>query len=91
VLQTATDIHRAFIRGDIAWMIRKRSPKLKAALDRFVVKNGVGQAFGNQILRRYLKDASYVKDSTAKAEMRKFEMVVEFFRKYGGNIASSRC
>src|SRR5262249_18762669 len=26
----------------------------------------------------------YVKDSTAKAEMRKFEMVVKFFRKYGG-------
>jgi membrane-bound lytic murein transglycosylase MltF len=70
--------------GDIAWIIRKRSPKLNAALDRFLARHGVGQAFGNQILRRYLKDASYVKDSTAKAEMRKFEMVVEFFRKYGG-------
>src|SRR5262249_27702511 len=70
--------------GDIAWIIRKRSPKLKAALDRFLARHGVGQAFGNQVLRRYLKDASYVKDSTAKAEMRKFEMVVKFFRKYGG-------
>jgi len=70
--------------GDIVWMIRKRSPKLKAALDRFLAQSGAGQAFGNQMFRRYLKDAKYVKDSAAESEMRKFKTVVEFFRRYGG-------
>jgi membrane-bound lytic murein transglycosylase MltF len=70
--------------GDIAWMIRKGSPKLKTALDRFLARHGVGEAFGNQVLRRYLKDASYVKDSGTRAERRKFERIVEYFRKYGG-------
>jgi membrane-bound lytic murein transglycosylase MltF len=69
--------------GDIAWMMRKKSPKLKAALDRFLAKNGPGQAFGNDILRRYLRDAKYVKDATAKAEIKKFKAVVGFFEKYG--------
>jgi membrane-bound lytic murein transglycosylase MltF len=69
--------------GDIAWMMRKGSPKLKAALDRFLARHGVGKVFGNQILRRYLNDAKYVKDSAAEAEVEKFRKVVEFFRKYG--------
>jgi membrane-bound lytic murein transglycosylase MltF len=69
--------------GDIAWMIRKESPKLKAALDRYLARHGAGQVFGNQIFRRYLKDVTYVKDAAAEAEMKKFEQVVEFFQRYG--------
>jgi membrane-bound lytic murein transglycosylase MltF len=64
-------------------MMRKGSPKLKAALDRFLARHGVGKVFGNQVLRRYLNDAKYVKDSAAEAEVEKFRKVVEFFRKYG--------
>ncbi|HSD10228.1 MAG TPA: transporter substrate-binding domain-containing protein [Candidatus Binatia bacterium] len=69
--------------GEIAWMMRKKSPKLKAALDRYLARHGLRQAFGNDVLRRYLKDAKYVKDAAAEAEMRKFRKVVEFFQKYG--------
>jgi membrane-bound lytic murein transglycosylase MltF len=70
--------------GDVAWMMRKNSPKLKAALDGHLARHGAGQAFGNQIFRRYLRDATYVKDSVAEAEMKKFEQVIEFFERYGG-------
>ena len=70
--------------GDVAWMMRKKSPKLKAALDGHLVRHGAGKAFGNQIFRRYLRDAAYVKDSVAEAEMKKFEQVIEFFQRYGG-------
>lgn len=70
--------------GDIAWMIRKRSPKLKAALDRYLARYGAGQAFGNEILRRYLRDTKYVRDAGAEAEMGKFKTVIEFFQRYGG-------
>src|SRR3954454_23483821 len=43
--------------GRIAFAIRKRSPKLKAALDAFVGKNGKGTTFGNIVFNRYLADA----------------------------------
>jgi membrane-bound lytic murein transglycosylase MltF len=69
--------------GDIAWILRKESPKLKAALDRYLARHGLGQAFGNDVLRRYLRDAKYVKNAAAEAEMRKFTKVVEFFKRYG--------
>ena len=45
-----------FVRegGRIAFAIRKRSPKLKAALDAFVAKHGKGTTFGNVVFGRYL-------------------------------------
>ena len=70
--------------GDVAWMMRKESLKLKAALDGHLVRHGAGKAFGNQIFRRYLRDATYVKGPVAEAEMKKFEQVIEFFQRYGG-------
>jgi membrane-bound lytic murein transglycosylase MltF len=70
--------------GDIAWMIRKESFELKAALDQYLARHGPGQVFGNQVFRRYLKDAKYVKDAAAQPEMSKFEKVVELFQRYGG-------
>jgi membrane-bound lytic murein transglycosylase MltF len=69
--------------GEIAWAIRKASPKLNAELNEFVKKHGLGTAVGNTIFQRYLKNTRYVKDATADAEMRKFRATIELFRKYG--------
>ena len=69
--------------GDIAWAIRKGSPKLKTALNDFVKTHGEKSAFGRITLQRYLESTRYVKSATAEAEMRKFRAVVEIFRKYG--------
>jgi membrane-bound lytic murein transglycosylase MltF len=69
--------------GEIAWAIRKASPKLNAELNEFVKKHGLGTAVGNTIFQRYLKSTRYVKDATADAEMRKFRATIELFRKYG--------
>jgi membrane-bound lytic murein transglycosylase MltF len=68
--------------GGIGWAMRKDSPQLKAALDAFAAK-ARKSAFGNDVLRRYLKSTRYVKNATAEAEMRKFRAIVELFRKYG--------
>jgi membrane-bound lytic murein transglycosylase MltF len=68
--------------GEIAWAIRKNSPKLKQALDQFIVTHKAGTSFGNTLLRRYLKNLSYVKDSTSEAERQKFAQMADFFRKY---------
>jgi membrane-bound lytic murein transglycosylase MltF len=46
-------------------------------------KHGKGDAFRNVIERRYLKSVTYAKNAAADAERRKFQAVVELFKKYG--------
>ena len=69
---------------DVAWMMRKDSPQLKAITDAFVRTHRKGTAFGNEWLKRYQKGARSVLGATAKSEMRKFNATVELFRKYAG-------
>ena len=70
--------------GDVAWAIRKNSQQLKQVLDEFFMTHRAGSAFGNTILKRYLKQTKWVKDSTTTREMRKFNAYVGYFKKYGG-------
>jgi membrane-bound lytic murein transglycosylase MltF len=68
--------------GDIAWMVRKASPKLMEALNSFlasVVKSGQR----TDLLARYLKNTRWAKGITSREEIRKFEQTVALFRKYG--------
>ena len=73
--------------GRIGFAIRKRSPKLKAALDAFVAKNEKGTTFGNLVFNRYLADTDFVKDAASKAERRKFEKVLNVFRRFADRYA----
>ncbi len=68
--------------ADIAWMIRKDSPQLKAEINRFLAEYPAGSATRNTILHRYLKSTKYVKGAASEADMRKFREVVDLFRKY---------
>ena len=69
--------------GDIAWAFRKESPKLKAAVNRFVATHKRGTSFGNQVFNRYLKSTKFVKNALDPAEIAKYERTVTLFRKYG--------
>lgn len=69
--------------GDIAWAFRQNSPQLKVALDGFIKTHGKGTVFGNTLLKRYLQNATYVKEATNPEELKKFEQTIEIFRKYG--------
>src|SRR3954454_23647234 len=69
--------------GRIAFAVRKRSPRLKAALDAFVAKSGKGTTFGNIVFTRYLTDNDFVKDASDEADRRKFEAVLKLFRTFG--------
>jgi membrane-bound lytic murein transglycosylase MltF len=71
--------------GEIAWAIRKKSPRLKAALNEFAKTHRAGTSFGNELLRRYLKDVKYVKAATSDAELKKFRELVKYFEKYGNH------
>ena len=69
--------------GQIAPMIRKNSPKLKAALNELLVRYPEGSRTFNTVAQKYLKNIKFVKNATSKDEIAKFEAVVKFFRKYG--------
>jgi membrane-bound lytic murein transglycosylase MltF len=68
---------------ELGWAIQKGTPKFKAFLDGFIKTRGLGTAFGNTVLRRYLKNAKYVTNATEVSEMQKFKQTLPYFRKYG--------
>ena len=69
--------------GDYAWVARKGSPKLIAELNAVIKANGAGTVFGNVMLRKYLKSTKFVKDATSEAEIKRFNELIQIFKKYG--------
>jgi len=69
--------------GEIAWAIRKNSPQLKTALNRFLSTNGRNSLNARMIFRRYLLNTQYVKSAAADAARKRFISLVALFRKYG--------
>jgi membrane-bound lytic murein transglycosylase MltF len=71
--------------GKLGWVMRKDNPELKNLLDQFTETHGEGTLFGNTLLRRYLKDTKWVRNSTSTAEMKKFAAYAEYFKKYAAD------
>ncbi len=69
--------------GDIAFAIRKNSPKLKAALDDFTRGHRVGTLFGNVALQKYLQQTRWAENAMTAGELQKFNTLVKLFREYG--------
>ena len=74
-------------RGDIAFAVRKNSPKLKAAMDEFTDTHRVGTLFGNVDLQKYLQQTRWARNAMTEDEVRKFDTMVGLFRKYGDQYA----
>ncbi len=70
--------------GQLAWVMRKNNPQFKQVVDEFVASHAVGTSFGNTVLRRYLQNTKWVKNSTSGEEMKKFQANLELFQKYAG-------
>jgi len=70
--------------GEIAWAFRKNSPKLKAVVNEYVKGHKKGTKLGNILLKRYLKNTKYVKNSVSEQEMKKYKAMVQLFKKYAG-------
>ena len=51
--------------GQLAWVMRKNNPQFKQVVDEFVASHAVGTSFGNTVLRRYLQNTKWVKNSTS--------------------------
>jgi len=69
--------------GEIAWVIRKGSPKLKAELNAFIAKYPEGSAARNVLLASYLKNTKFAKASTSPEERARMEKLRSLFQKYG--------
>ena len=69
--------------GEIAWMFRKDSPKLKAAVDDFVRIRAAGTLLGNELIRRYLKSTRLALGATSEEEIKKYQQMVSLFKQYG--------
>ena len=70
--------------AQLAWVMRKNNPQLKQLVDEFISSHAVGTSFGNTLLRRYLQNTKWVKNSTSTEEMKKFQTNLELFQKYAG-------
>jgi len=67
---------------DTGWVMRKENPRLKQLVDEFVSAHAAGTSFGNTLVRRYLQNTKWIKDSTSPEELKKFNAYSEFFKKY---------
>jgi membrane-bound lytic murein transglycosylase MltF len=67
-----------------AFAVRKDNPQLKQLLDEFIAPRAVGNSFGNILLRRYLQNTKWVKNSTSPEEMKKFAALSALFKQYAG-------
>jgi membrane-bound lytic murein transglycosylase MltF len=87
ILPSLTVRHDLVVResGDIAWAVRKNSPKLLGELNAFAKTHRQGTLFGNVLLQKYLKSTKVVKSSTSPAELSKFRALQEIFKKYAGS------
>ena len=70
--------------GDLAWAFRPNSPQLKTALDAFLKTHRQGTTFGNTLLKRYTGNPKFVANARSPEELKKFQSVVDLFRKYAG-------
>ncbi|MDX8530828.1 lytic transglycosylase F [Mesorhizobium sp. VK25A] len=68
--------------GDIAFGMRKDSPKLKEVLDAFVKEHKVGTTFGNILKKRYYQSDKMVRTAYAPAEIAKFKALWLLFQTY---------
>jgi membrane-bound lytic murein transglycosylase MltF len=68
--------------GETAWVMRKNTPQLKRLVDEFLKDHAAGTTFGNTLLRRYLENTKWVRDSISPEELRKFIAYSDFFKKY---------
>ena len=57
--------------GEIAWAIRKNSPKLKQIADEFIKKHKKGTLLGNVLLKRYLETNKWARNSMSPEELQK--------------------
>lgn len=68
--------------GSTAWAIRKDSPKLMEAVNRFNGEFKRGTLLGNVLFKRYVKNADWMKNNLSAQSRRRLADVVEIIKQY---------
>ena len=68
----------------IGWAVQKRTPNFLNLINEFVKDHKIETSFGNVMLRKYLRDTKWVRNSVAPGELEKFKAAISLFKKYGG-------
>jgi len=68
--------------GQLAWALRKNTPKLMEVVNDFVRTHRAGTTFGNVLLKRYLGSAQRLRNPKVEEELRRFRTTAQLFRKY---------
>lgn len=68
--------------ANIAWALRKNSPKLKGMVNEFLAENREGSLLGNLLFARYLKETDHLANALQSSEMRKFRATAHLFQRY---------
>src|SRR4029077_20797044 len=66
-----------------AWAFRKNSPKLKAAVDRFVSTIKKGTTTGNMLYDKFLKNKNRLRNANSREALADLERFKTLFKKYG--------
>jgi membrane-bound lytic murein transglycosylase MltF len=69
--------------GQIAWALRRGTPELLAVVDAFAAANPKGSLRFNTLFQRYFKDTKWVTNASSPDEVKKFQQMVELFKRYG--------
>jgi len=69
--------------GEIAWMIRKRSPQLKAELNAMLAHYPGGSWQRGELLTKYLVNTRWAKAATSGEGRTRYDRMVKLFKKYG--------
>lgn len=74
-------LHRG---GNIAWALRKDSPRLLAAVNAFVKEVRKGTLLGNILLKRYLVDTKWIDNALEGDGWQRHREIVDHIRRYAG-------
>lgn len=70
--------------GEIAWAMRKDSPKLLEMVNAFVAANPKGSATYNILFKKYFANARFVKNARKDEDVARFRSTIDIFKTYGG-------
>lgn len=68
--------------GEIAWAMRKNSPKLNAKVNAFIKTIREGTLLGNILLKRYLTERDWIENPNGEGLRERFELATPLFKQY---------
>jgi membrane-bound lytic murein transglycosylase MltF len=80
------DVHADLVvndGGNIAWALRKNTPKLMAVVNAFMATHRMGTEFGNGLISQYLNDGRIVKNALTPERTQLLRELMVYFKEYG--------